>query len=137
MTDPRCRKKSAVPGGAGPVLIGAGAAIACMLLIMAAVSLVSVIVRSVTHSSVLPLALAAAGVGCALGGIVCARLERKNGMLYGALVGLAVFAVIWLVGLCFTQPVFGTENAVKLIVLVMCGCFGGYAGSRRKPGRRR
>ena len=58
-------------------------------------------------------------------------MTRDRGMMYGALVGLAVYIVITLVGLCFSQPVFGTENAVKLIVLVMCGCFGGYAGSRR------
>ena len=148
MTDQRCRKKPSASGGAKPVLIGAGTAVACMLLIMAAVSLVTLLIKSVTHSSVLPLALAAAGIGCAVGGIVCARIvcarivcgriacargicagKRRAGMLYGALVGLAVFIVIWLAGLCFSSPVFGTENAVKLIVLVMCGCFGGYAGS--------
>lgn len=136
MNGQRCRKKDSAQGAVKPVLIGAGAAVACMLIIIAAVSLVTVIIRNVTHSSVLPLALAAAGVGCAIGGLICARMVRKDYMLYGALIGLAVFVVIWLVGLCFTKPVFGTENAVKLIVLIMCGCFGGYAGGRSKPRRR-
>ena len=130
MTGPVSRKKDKTAGAVRPVLIGAGAALACMLLIMAAVSLVTLMIRKVTTSSILPIALTAAGIGCLAGGFLCARLTKRGGVLHGALVGLAVFIVIWLAGLFFTRPVFGTENAVKLVVLVMCGCFGGYIGSR-------
>ena len=132
MTDLRGKSRGGAPGAAKPVLIGTGVAAGITLLLVGAVSLVLLLIRSITQSSVLPLALVAAGAGCLLGGFVCGRLERRRGTVYGALVGLAVFVIITLIGVCFTKPVFGTETAVKFVVLVLCGSFGGYTGSRRR-----
>lgn len=125
------RTGGAVWSAARPVVVGTGAAIAVALALMAATSLVMVVLRSVTHSALFPLALLAAGVGCFAGAYVCACIKGSRGLPFGAVVGLVMYALILLAGLIFTEPVFGSENAVKLVVLVMCGCFGGYLGGKR------
>lgn len=133
LTDLRGKGNGTPQGSVKPVLIGTAVAAGITLLLTGAISLVLLLIKSITQSSVLPLALAAAGAGCLAGGYICAKLTRRRGTVYGALVGLAVFVIITLAGLCFTNPVFGTETAVKFVVLIMCGAFGGYTGSRRRP----
>ena len=86
-----------------------------------------------------PLATAAVSIGAAGGGMVLARMQKKNGLLLGFLSGLFFFVVYALAALLGGQREFTAFVAIKLACFVLAGCLGGYLGltmAERKTRRR-
>lgn len=133
----RYKRSRGIPDGLGdlcrPVGIGLLAAIATMVIIIAAFSLFFVIIESIAQSAIVPMSLLAAGLGCFIGAYICTAFTKCRGILFGAIVGCAVFVIIWLIGLLGGQ-FFGSRTVIKFLLLIICGCTGGYLGcnSRRK-----
>ncbi len=119
-----------------PLVVGLMAAFAVTLLLMAGVSLVFSILESISDSAILPLALMVAGVGCFIGSYICAAIMGSRGLICGAIIGTMMFTVIWVISVLCSKPVFGTENIVKIALLVMTGCGGGWLGGQRRLRRR-
>ncbi|MBQ9993345.1 MAG: TIGR04086 family membrane protein [Clostridia bacterium] len=130
----RC-KYSPIWGTARPLLVGILAAFAVTLALVAVFSLFFLIIEKVADSAIMPLALLSAAVGCFVGAYCCAMLTRKNGFMLGAIIGMAVFLIVWLIGMFCSDSIFGTNNAIKVILLTGVGGIGGYLGCGRKPRR--
>jgi len=131
----RYKKGRGVPDGIGelcrPVGVGLLAAVATMVIIIAAFSLFFVIIESIAQSAIVPMSLLAAGLGCFIGSFICTSFTRCRGVLFGAVIGFAVFVIIWLIGLLGGE-FFGSRTVIKFVLLLLCGCFGGYLGCNSK-----
>ena len=120
-----------------PAVIGLLLSCAVTAAIIAAFSLVFVIIRSIAESAVIPLALISAALGCFAGAFLCAAMAGRRGVIFGAAVGFMMFLVIWVIGAVCSDGIFGTETAVKLMMLLLAGGAGGYLGSGCKGKRRK
>lgn len=86
-----------------------------------------------------PLATAAVCIGTAGAAMTLSRMQQKNGLLLGAGTGLFFFAAYAAAALLNGQREFTGFAAIKLLCILLAGCFGGYAGllsAERKPRRR-
>lgn len=122
---------------ARPVAAGLLLACAVTALLIAAFSLFFVVIESIADSAVVPLALLSAAAGCFVGAFLCGAMAKSRGLLFGAIVGGLVFVMISIVGVFCSESPFGTEMAIKLIILLAAGCAGGYLGANRKRKRKR
>lgn len=122
---------------ARPALAGLLLSCAVTAGLIAAFSLLFVLLESITKSAVVPLALLSAALGCFAGAFLCAALVKRNGIIFGAVIGLMMFLVIVIVGLMGKDGLFGTETMIKLLILLISGCAGGYFGCSSKRNRRK
>lgn len=110
-----------------PVLIGTGiGAVCCLLLLL----LMAAILTSLDNplSAVQPMALAAGGIGSLLGGLFTGILGRSRGLLLGALTGVALVALLLLVGAAMSLSVPFGQQLTKALLLVICSLIGGVLG---------
>ena len=93
--------------GASPTLAGFAAAALATALLCGVFSLVFFLLNKIVYSAVLPLALLSAAAGAFIGGLVCARITCCRGLIYGAVVGLLLFALLTVIGLLCDGDPFG------------------------------
>ena len=136
-TQGRRYKSSPVWGIARPLLVGILAAFAVTLALVAVFALFFLIIEKVADSAIMPLALLSAALGCFVGAYCCTSLTHSNGLIFGAIIGMAVFLIVWLIGMFCSDSIFGTNNAIKVILLTGAGGIGGYLGCGRRPRRQR
>jgi len=105
--------------------------------LIAAFSLMFVIIESIAESAIVPLALLSAALGCFAGAYLCASMARGQGVVLGLIIGLAMFLIICLIGLIGSDGLFGAETVIKLVLLLAAGCAGGYLGNRYGRKRRK
>lgn len=120
-----------------PTAVGLVLACAVTAGIIAVFSLVFVMLRSIAESAIIPLALISAALGCFAGAFLCSSMTGRHGMILGAVIGAMMFLVIWIIGAVCSDALFGTETAIKLLMLLVSGCGGGYLGAGRKGKRRK
>jgi len=120
---------------ARPVFIGLLIAFAVTMLLIAVFSLVFVIIEKITESAIIPLALISAAAGCFIGALLCSIITKCKGILYGFIIGLSMFVVIWLIGLFGSNSLFGTDTIIKFALLTISGIAGGWVGRSRKFSR--
>ncbi len=75
-----------------------------------------------------PLATAAISLGSAVGGLLLARAEKKNGLVLGAFSGLFSFAAAVLAAFLLGQRDVGMLTVIRGITLTVSGAIGGYMG---------
>ncbi len=125
-------KKAAVFSLALGTLAGA----AVSLLIILIFSFVCVKVQSVQAALFDPVSIAAGCAGAFAGGILCSRLIRKNGMMYGAICSVLVFFVVFLISVLIgAQP--DVHALLRLAAMLPVGAIGGIIGVNRKTKRRK
>ncbi len=110
-----------------PALVGvAVGVIACV----GALMLMALIVQSVDvpRTAVLPIAIATAAIGAFLAGLTAAAVAKQKGLLLGAVCGLVLWLLILLAGVARYTGVSGSNAALKLVVLLLCGSVGGVLG---------
>lgn len=110
-----------------PVLIGTGiGAVCCLLLLL----LMAAILTSLDHplEAVRPMALVAGGIGSLLGGLFAGVLGRSRGLLLGALTGVALVALLLLVGAAMLPSVPFGQQLAKVLLMVVCSLIGGVLG---------
>lgn len=114
------------------VVIGAvcGAVLCALLLCLCAFAFVSS--RLFPQGVIFPLTLIISALGSLLSGIVTAKLQRKRGLLFGALAGLLLFLLFLLAGLLSFQEVLGAAAGTRVLVMVLCGAIGGLLVVNRK-----
>ncbi len=130
-------KADSVWGIVRPALAGLLLSCAVTAALIAAFSLVFVLLETIFDSAIVPLALISAALGCFAGAYLCAAMIRRRGLIFGLLTGLLMFVVIWLLGLMCSEGLFGTETAVKLLLLLLSGGAGGYIGGMCQHKRRK
>ena len=114
-----------------PVLIGLCLGVVCttLLLLLAALLIRSV---DIPRSSITPLAVAAAGIGAFVAGLSAALVAQRNGLILGAVCGLALYLIILLAGIADGGGIDGTFGMIKLAVLTVVGAVGGILGVNRR-----
>ena len=139
MNGSRCRPKysNVIWGMARPTIAGLLLSCGVTAGLIAAFSLVFVLLESIADSAVVPLALISAAIGCFAGAFLCAGMVHQRGMIFGAVIGLLMFILICLIGLMGSDGLFGTETVIKLLMLLISGCIGGYLGSGYRRNRRK
>ncbi len=130
-------KNYGVWGMARPAAVGLLMSCAVTAGIIAACSLVFVLLKSIAESAIVPLALISAAVGCFAGAFLCASMIKRFGILFGAGIGLVMFLIICAIGVLGAKPIFGTETAVKLLLLLLAGGGGGYLGCGCRRNKRK
>ncbi len=110
-----------------PILVGIGVG---LLICFGGLMLSAALIESVDipNSMVFPLAMAAAGIGAFVAGLVAALLARQHGLLFGAICGLTLFLLILFAGFTRYAGVDGNRILIKLTVLVVTGSVGGILG---------
>ena len=95
MNGSKCRARGGtVWEVARPAVVGLLLSCAVTAGLIAAFSLLFVLLESVAESAVVPLALLSAALGCFAGAFLCGTLVRGHGMVFGAAIGLLMFLVI-------------------------------------------
>lgn len=124
-----------------PVYAGVGAV--CLISLLALLCFASAVLCRVDipHTLYAGLATALCGISCLLGGVVFGCSAGERGLAHGAVVGVCLFAVLWLAGMLSGQIGFTAFAAIRLAIFVAAGAAGGYWGvlrrgkkHRRRPG---
>ncbi len=114
-----------------PLLVGVGVGLlVCFGLLMLAAMLIERV--DIPSSAVFPLAVAAAGSGAFIAGLLAAAMAKQHGLVFGALCGLILFLLILLAGFVRYAGVDGGHTAIKLAVLIVAGSVGGILGVNRR-----
>ncbi len=70
-------------------------------------------------------------------GMVLAMLEKKRGLIYGALMGVFTFVVIWLAGIINGGVLLSHLAVIKAFSIICSGAFGGFVGVIKSESRRK
>ena len=114
-----------------PLLVSLCVGVLCTALLLLAAAL---LIHSVDipRATVTPLAYAAAGVGAFAAGLTAALLAKRNGLMLGAVCGLALYLLILVAGCMSTESAVGTPAWIKPVLLTVAGAIGGVLGVNRK-----
>ncbi len=66
-------------------------------------------------------------VGCFVAGFVLLRGIRENGLLYGGLCGLTIYAILVICSLMY-DPSFSQVAPIKAVMTMLSGAIGGVSG---------
>lgn len=120
-----------------PAMIGLLLSCALTAGLVALFSFVFVLLETIVDSAIVPLALISAAVGCFAGAFLCASLVRGKGLIFGVAIGIMMFIAVWILGIVCSNQIFGSETAIKLLLLIIAGGAGGYLGSGYRSKRRK
>ncbi len=120
-----------------PVVMGVVISIVATLIMVCIISLVFSVIECIAENAVAPLSIIAVGIGCFIGGYICAVSAGKNGLVLGAIIGAAVFFIIMIIGCLESDFKFGITALIKFAIMVLAGCCGGYLGVRSRYCRKR
>lgn len=101
----------------------AGAAVCTIFLFLFAFIFVKI--KSVPFSMVNTLAIICASLGGFSAGYITVRIHKKNGLLYGAAAGFALFSIITVVGFMVSRDKFTYLTLIRLLALTLMGAVGG------------
>lgn len=94
-------------------------------------SLLAAVVLSVSdlpHRSIMPISMAIIGVSMLIGAFIAGRLLHRRGLLLGALVGVAAFAVIFLAGMFVPDENIGITLTIKAALCIIPSIVGAVIG---------
>ena len=83
--------------------------------------------REISGSAAAPLATAAAGAGSFFSGWFAAFCKREHGLVRGALQGLMLAALLFILALP-TGIVLENVILLRFAVMILCGSVGGFCG---------
>ena len=116
-----------------PVLVGAVVGAGCCLLLLLAMAAVMA-AKDIPKAAVTPMAVVAAAAGAFVGGLVCARIAKMRGLLFGAACGLVLYLIVMIAGFALLREIRGGYAVVKLAVMLGCGAVGGVLGVNMRKG---
>lgn len=110
-----------------PILIGTSFGIlsCAVLLLICAAAIAS---SGVPQGAIEPFAIAASTLGSLTGGLVSARISRCKGIVYGALTGMVMLLIFFIVSLCAWHNAFDLFTLLRLILMPAGGAAGGVLG---------
>lgn len=110
-----------------PILTGTIiGAVCCLIILMLFAAVLAA--QDIPQMAVTPMAVAAAAIGAFIGGMVCARIARVRGLIFGAACGLVLYLVVMIAGFAMLKDIRGWFALVKLLIMTGCGAIGGVIG---------
>ena len=107
-----------------PLLIGlvvGGCAVLAVLLALSAIATV----YDIPAAIILPLATFANAFGAFFGGFTSAKINKRNGWLFGLLSSVCLFLFSTMAGLALFSDTNGTFLLIKAFIMLACGMVGG------------
>ena len=114
-----------------PVVVGLIVGTLCCLAVLVAFALIMAAV-DMPQMAVTPMAVFAAAAGAFFAGLACARKSGSNGLIYGAVCGIALYAVVMLAGFIVLSDIRGVYALAKLLIMTGIGGIGGIVGVNKK-----
>ncbi len=114
------------------LLIGAAAGIAVMLLLLLFSAYAFVSMKQIPQLAVPAVAVLVSGLGALGGGFIAARVGKKRGLPLGAACGLLLFLLLAAAGAAMGSGFTPGGFLTRLLVMLLAGSVGGYAGIGRK-----
>lgn len=84
---------------------------------------------TVPYGAISPLAIAAECIGSFFAGFICAKVNRRMGLIFGSVCGAVLFLVLMIIGAASGGEV-GLMAVLRLLMCVLSGAFGGVIGVR-------
>lgn len=84
-----------------------------------------------------PISTAALSIAVLVAGFFFATLRKEKGLLYGLLIGLIFYVILWIAALAHGQTAFSSLSVIKGAALLCSGAFGGSLGILMQDRRRR
>lgn len=110
-----------------PILIGTSfGVLSCAVFLLICAAAVSS--AGVPQGAIEPFAIAASTLGALVGGLVSARISRCKGIVYGALTGVAMLLIFFIVSLCSWHNAFDLFSLLRFILMPAGGAAGGVFG---------
>lgn len=125
-----------VPRFAAHVLAGATSGLAAAFILFGLIAAVCCKVDIPPHL-LLPISTVAVSLAMLPAGLVFSALRGEKGMLYGLLMGMLFFVVLWVAALVQGQSEFTSLSAVKGVAMMSAGAIGGYLGIALRERNRR
>jgi putative membrane protein (TIGR04086 family) len=107
------------------VSVLAGAAVTALLLLAMAFVLQS---RTLPQAVVDPMASFSLAGGAFAAGLICAKLARRKGLLFGAVCGALLTLIVLIAGLALGDDSFGLPLLFKALFLMLPAMLGGVLG---------
>jgi len=83
-----------------------------------------------------PLAVFSVSFGAFLAGLVCTRITRRNGIVYGVLCGLLLSGIVLLAGMITGVGGVGIPGIFRVVFIMLCSMIGGVLGVNIRRKRR-
>lgn len=84
---------------------------------------------TIPESTIMPVVLTITGISILIGSTICSRKIKKNGLIYGGIVGFIYIFILYLASsLCLTGFTISTNSFIMLAVGVITGIIGGIVG---------
>ena len=85
---------------------------------------------TIPYGAIVPLVIAAEVTGAFFGGFVCAKINRRTGMILGSVCGVLLFFVFFISG-ALSGGTAGMTSLLRLLLCILSGAFGGVMGVRK------
>lgn len=87
------------------------------------------IYTTISETSIMPVVLTITGISIFIGGTISSRKIKKNGLMYGGIVGFTYILILYLSSsLCLTGFSLSTNSFIMLVVGIITGAIGGVVG---------
>lgn len=121
----RSNKNSTVIAAVRAVVVGSvGGAILCAAL-LAAFAFGFVKAGYIPQFAINPIIIAVSALSAFVAGFFAAKVSKKNGLLFGAMAGLLLFALFLLAGVAVFQGAPVLTTLTRFAVMVLAGAIGG------------
>jgi putative membrane protein (TIGR04086 family) len=92
--------------------------------------------RDTPQGLVNPLSVFALSVGAFAAGLVCTRITRRGGLMYGVVCGACLSALVLIAGLITGAGGIGVAGLFRVIFIMLCAVIGGISGVNMRKKRR-
>ena len=83
-----------------------------------------------------PLSIFALSAGAFITGLVCTRITRRAGLMYGAVCGLCLSLLVVIAGLVTGSGGVGIPGLFRVVFVMLCTMIGGVLGVNMRKKRR-
>ena len=120
------RKLSVLSSTALSACVGCGA-------IFVAVLAFAYVITKIDATDLMLSVMSTAALG--IGGYVCGKRQRRNGLLSGVLCGVFIFLIIVILSALFSKAAESFSVPAKLVLTLVCAGVGGVVGVNSKSSR--
>lgn len=114
--------------------IGVAAGLICSIVLSLLAALVLTL-GSLPHRSIAPISMAIIAVSMLIGSFIAGKMLHRKGLLLGALVGVAAFAVVFLCGMLIPDENIGVTVPIKALLCVIPSIVGAVMGVNTRARR--
>ncbi len=114
------------------LIFGLLAGCTAMTLLMCITSAGLLISGTLPHDALKWIMIVLSAIAAFISGYVTSRVTKVNGLMWGALSGVALFIIVLLAGLIYGDGSFTYITLVKLLILTFFGALGGIKGVNKK-----